>query len=143
MATFILLTTPQGDCRVPMDITYSASGDVISVSLIYEGNEYIGNGLDAQAFADLQKGLPNDVLLKCCLSCQHGNMCPYCNSMDIYCTSDTVITSKNDVCDVFDLEINDDAFEQRKRDPVACCERFVPQCDELYVYNDYYYEIRH
>jgi len=125
MTTSILLITPAGDRRVPMNITYYEGEDIVSVSLIYKEREYEGDGCESLAFADLQRQLPDNVLLKCCLSCQHGNMRPYCNGIDLYCMSDTVITSKDDVCDVFYREINTPVLEQRRHDPIDCCGNLI------------------
>ena len=52
----------------------------------------------ADAFADLQKNLPNNVKMRCCMTCRHGNMCPVGNKPgELFCTKDVSITQKSDL----------------------------------------------
>ena len=116
----------------------------VSICVKYKGKEFMGCGKDylwADAFANLQKLLPDDVLLKCCMTCRHGNMCPYGNEPGkVFCAKDVIITSKEDVCELFDSETYrmDDKI---KNVTDSCCE-YDPQSKGYYIYNDYslYYE---
>lgn len=49
----------------------------VNAGIIYQGNEIWGHGTDylwIDAFANLQKQLPNGVILKCCMTCLYGNI---------------------------------------------------------------------
>ncbi len=110
----------------------------ISVAIKYEGKDYWGRGKDCsgqEAMADLQNQLPDDVVLKCCLSCRHGNCSPFSNAFDlIYCMKDMVIKNKMDLCDY-----TTDAGEEnkRRRHYTDLCEDWKEQRDDIYVYSDY------
>ena len=101
----IPLLTPAGMVRAPIKITYEDT-EVITVpkseiTLIYNGVEYSGSGSDylsTDTLADLQIKLPEDVKLACCMTCRHGNMCPYGNlENELFCTKELIITSKEDM----------------------------------------------
>ena len=110
----------------------------ISIGVKYDGKEYWGRGRDCSgqdAFADLQKQLPKSVLLKCCLSCRHGNQSPFSNAFDLlYCMKDIIVTGKMDLCHYTTdtTEIN-----KRSRSYTDICEDWAKQGDDWYVYSDY------
>ncbi len=108
------------------------------ISLIYDGVEYVGNGTDflfIDALADLERKLPKDIKIACCMTCRHGNMCPYGNEADIlFCTKDLSIISKEDMISLFD-ETN--PYKERMVASFDFCEDFSFQCDDYYTYNDY------
>ena len=77
--------------------------------------------------------------LKGCMTCRHGNMCPYGNKENqLICTKDITITSKEDMLDLFDQT---DPFEERAVTSLDFCEDFVCQSDDYYTYNDYFYQL--
>ncbi|MBQ8697364.1 MAG: hypothetical protein IJ519_06555 [Clostridia bacterium] len=114
----------------------------ISVGVIYNGKKLLGHGKDhlwMDAFADLQRQLPEGVTLKCCLTCRHGNLCPYGNAPgQVFCTKDRNITSKDDMCNLFDT-CDTRALEHEITD---CCDDFVHQSDDFYTYNDYLFHLK-
>lgn len=138
----INLLTLNGKVIVPMQITYDDK-DVIEIpkseiTLIYDGVEYKGNGIDClwtDTFADLETRLPKDVKLACCMTCRYGNMCPYGNEENqLFCTKDLKITCKEDMCNLF---VQTHPFEERAVESFGFCENFVYQSDDYYTYNDY------
>ena len=139
----LTLYTPLGMVIVPVQIAYTDNEDdfhpLSEIRIVYNGCEYIGNGKDflwVDTFADLQKKLPQDVKLACCMTCRHGNMCPFGNPPNyLFCTKDIVISSKSDMCDVFD----DDNYDERMVEYCNYCHDFVHQTHDYYVYNDYLY----
>ena len=137
----VTLITPLGKSIAPMQIVYDDenTADVIC-DVTYHGNTYQGRAREnywASAFADLQSRFPQDVKLACCMSCRHGNMCPYGNDeQELFCTKDLIIRSKNDMCDLFD---NTDPFLNRMVRPYDWCDNFEHQSDANYTYNDYLY----
>ncbi len=146
----ITLLTPTGKITVPVDITYTY--DVVNgfernqncvISLTYNGKEYKGVGsdyIDEYTVSDLEKNLPDDVRVQCCLACRHGNMCPYGNSDgEVFCTKDLMINSKEDVCNLFDYT---DPFEERSVNSLHYCEDFKFQSDDFYTYNSYLHSLR-
>ena len=112
----------------------------VQVGCTLEGTEYWGHGSDClwiDAFADLQRHLPEGVLLKCCLTCRHGNLCPVGNQPNaVFCTKDILITQKSDLyfCTEDDIERN-----KRSRQYCDLCVDYQPQADAFYTYNDYLY----
>ena len=110
----------------------------VNVGCKYAGKEYWGHGRDylwIDAFADLQKQLPEGVFLKCCLTCRHGNLCPVGNNVnELFCTKDVLITQKSDL-----YFYTEDDGERAKRSKQYCdlCEDYQPQTDEFYTYNDF------
>ncbi len=84
------LLTPAGKAFAPIQIVYDYA-EVISnpsfeITLCYNGNEYKGKGTDylrTDTLADLKMKLPTNVKIACCMTCRHGNMCPYGNTEHI------------------------------------------------------------
>ena len=117
-------------------------GPTVNVGVKYNGEQFWGQGKDylwVDAFANVQKQLPEGVLLKCCMTCRYGNVCPYGNrSGEIYCLKGFAVTSKSDVCDVFD-KYDSSVFGERVRNVTDSCGDYMPQSKEYYRYNDYKY----
>lgn len=148
-----ILETPNGDEAVQLtvirhDEAVYAKGVLehpltVNVGCRYSGKEYWGHGRDylwIDAFADLQRQLPADVLLKCCLTCGHGNLCPVGNDVnEVFCTKDALITQKSDL-----YFYTEDSSERVKRSRQYCdlCEDYQPQADGFYTYNDYLYYLK-
>lgn len=134
-----VLHTPTGDETVQVTIScHEESPMTVNVGCTYEGKEYRGHGSDylwIDAFADLQRKLPKNVLLKCCLTCRHGNLCPAGNEVnELFCTKDISVTQKSDL--YFHTE---DETERAKRSKQYCslCSDYQPQTHEHYTYNDF------
>lgn len=140
----VQLMTPDGEINVYAFISVNEESCNIKISIKFQGKEICGWGKDylwADAFADLQKQLPKGVLLKCCMTCRHGNMCPYGNTPGkLYCTKDVIITSKDDMCGLFDRTEYRET-EARARGCFDICDDYQQQCWDYYTYNDYLYEL--
>lgn len=140
------LLTPAGRVLVPSQIAYDdkevIANPTSEITLFYNGIEYKGFGLDylwTDTLADLQNKLPEGVALACCMTCQHGNMCPYGNRENLlFCTKDIQINSKEDMCNLFDQT---DPLEERAVASLDFCDDYVRQGDDCYTYNDYMYEL--
>lgn len=145
----ITLSTPNGRCELDAHIichdkdVYSYGGDKVegpsvSVGIKYCEKEFWGYGKDylwTDAFADLQKKLPINVKIQCCLTCRHGNMCPVGNEPgELFCTKDVEITQKSDL--FFYTEDNDER-KRRSRDCTNICANYQEQTKEYFTYNDY------
>lgn len=147
LQTKIPLLTSTGQITAPIQLTYDNNEDITNpkseISLIYEGAEYKGFGTDylwTDTLADLEAKLPNDVKIACCMTCRHGNMCPYGNSENkLFCTKDICINSKEDMCNLFDQT---DPFEERCVASFDYCEDFICQNDDYYTYSDYLYQLK-
>lgn len=143
----LTLETAQGEEQVEVHVichdedTYYKgkleSAPTVTVGLTYGGKEFWGRGKEylwVDAFADLQRQLPDGVRLKCCLSCRHGNMCPGGNVPNaLFCTKDVVIEKKSDL-----RFYTEDHAERVKRARTYCdlCADFRPRSDEYYTCND-------
>ena len=146
------LQTPQGEETVQLHILYHEAGGyyqgvwvkppIATVGCTYDGKEYWGRGKDylwTDAFADLQKKLPEGVTIKCCLTCRHGNLCPVGNAPnEVFCTKDVLITQKSDLYFYTEDEAE---CEKRSRQSCALCEDYQPQTDDYYTYNDFLYHL--
>lgn len=117
----------------------------VNAGIIYQGNEIWGHGTDylwIDAFANLQKQLPNGVILKCCMTCRYGNMCPFGNKPnELFCTKGIEITTKNDLCNWFNTSENNAEIEKRSRKYANACEDYIHQSINHYTYSDYLYEL--
>lgn len=148
----IHLQTPEGFMTAPLTIEmiYPDADlpmkDVdpidITMFLTYMDTVYHSKGKDylyTDALADLQVKLPQGISLCCCLTCRHGNMCPYGNRPDLlWCTKDIIINSKKDMCTFFDNG-ND---ENRRVSSFGYCSCFSYQNNNDYTYNDYWHVLR-
>ncbi len=143
---YITLLSPTDRIIAPIQISFDDGEDAVTaveVNLTYNEVLYQGNGTDflwVDAFADLQSRLPHNIKIACCLTCRHGNMCPYGNSENqIFCTKDLLISSKDDMIELFDKT---DPFTERKVASVNFCDNFAYQSDDCYTYNDYMYYLK-
>jgi HAD superfamily hydrolase (TIGR01509 family) len=128
--------------EIPIKVTHKedAAAAEITVKIEYLGKEYHGTGKSLEwtdAFADLQKNLPDGVRLQCCLTCRHGTLCPYGNIPNyVLCSKSETITSKDDVIDWL-YEMDD--IEPMKRNSFQNCEHFIFADEEHFTYNDFEY----
>ena len=148
----IYLATPEGDQLIDMHIICHdedvyckrvlEKAPIVNVGIKYNGQELWGRGKDylwEDAFADLQKQLPQDVTIKCCMTCRYGNMCPVGNKPDeVFCTKDVLITQKSDL---FFYTEDDIEREKRSRGSTCVCGEYQPQTENYYTYNDYLYQL--
>ncbi len=115
----------------------------VSIGIKYGEKEIWGSGKDylwTDAFASLQKQLPNGVKIHCCMTCRHGNMCPVGNEPgELFCTKDVAITQKSDL---FFYTEDEGERATRSRDCTHVCESYQEQTDEHYTYNDYLHYIK-
>lgn len=144
----ITLLTPCGELKTSLHVSCNNEDEyhpTVNVCMEYQNQEIRGHGRDylwVDAVADLQKHLPDGVILKCCLTCRHGNMCPFGNKPgEVFCTKGIEITRKNDICDWFDYTKNDTEIENRSRSYAETCEDYKHQSSDFYTYNDYLYEL--
>lgn len=142
----ITLLSPTVKIFVPIQVNYDDGEDTVNtveINLTYNGVLYQGKGADylwVDAFADLQNKLPYDTKLACCMTCRHGNMCPYGNKENqLFCTKDVIIASKDDMIELID---NTDLFVERAVSSIQYCDSFSYQSDDYYTYNDYLYYLK-
>ena len=130
---------------VPIVITHkelNVDAEVI-IKIEYKENTYLGIGKSLEwtdAFANLQKALPDGVNIQCCMTCKHGTLCPYGNIPDyILCSKNVVINDKDDVIDWLDKA----NVEDIKRSSLSLCEQYAASNENDYTYNDYLYYLNH
>lgn len=141
--TYINLLSLSEKTVVPVQVCYDDDEEKCypeaEIKLTYNDIQYKGKGTDflwTDAFADLQTKLPDGVKLACCMTCRHGNMCPFGNQANLlFCTKDLHISNVNDVCSVFDSY---EEHEKREVSSFACCDDFVYQSDDYYTYSDFW-----
>ncbi len=137
----ITLKTPSGDLKTNIEI--KETNHHYQVSILYKKKLYQSRKEEytEKAFAELQKKLPEGVSIKCCLTCAHGNLCPYGNiEYEIFCIKDHILQEKLDLIDLMDQEDHD--FLLRSRLITDLCDDFTEQNDEHYTYNDYLYYLK-
>ena len=131
--------------KVSVPIQICCTDDEVEITINYNGAEYCATGKDylwVDAFADLQRKLPSDIQLACCMTCRHGNMCPYgTDKNQLFCTKDVILTSKDDIIELMYYKGHDSFFE-REVSSIHYCDDFVCQSDDYYTYNDYLYHLQ-
>ncbi len=141
----ISLITPNEIINTTIAIFYDEKLSSVKLSLSFNGEEISNQGKDylwVDAFANLQKQLPKNVILKCCMTCRHGNMCPYGNAPgELFCTKDLVIRSKEDMCNIFDKDSDGSEMTKRTKHCTNTCDNYQPQSENYYTYNDYLYHL--
>lgn len=137
----ITLLSQTNKISLPVKISYT--DNEVEITIKYNGIEYCGTGKDylwVDAFADLQRKLPSGTLITCCMTCRHGNMCPYGNKENqLFCTKSVLLTSKDDVIELID---KDTSFFERAVSSIDHCDDFSYQSDDYYTYNDYLYHLQ-
>ncbi len=129
------LAAPNGDIQTDITIVSEKQKENITISvtaeLCYDGKKYIGRGKDPlwiDAIADLQKQLPDGVVLKCCISCKHGNIYPCVNPPgDAFCLKQMVPKDKDDVWNTLDEGCYRDIYHCQNY--FDCCEDYDRQND--------------
>ena len=149
--TEMTLISSRGKERVPATIRYTEDEKTFypesEITLIFDGKEYKGQGTNyllVDTYADLQKKLPDGVKIACCMTCRHGNMCPYGTDIhQIFCTDgiEIKINSKDDMYDFCDLFTNHEWCSKHEVLAYNCCDKFVYQSDDYYTYNDFLYRL--
>lgn len=139
----LCLESKTGDTFVDLNIIFNAEiegEEIVSLRMKYNDKEYFEYGNDYEwfdAFAKLQKKLPNKLTIKSCLTCRHGNMCPVGNTPgEIFCTKDVKVSKKSDL--FFYTEDNTER-EKRLRFYTDVCDDFQIQSEEHFTYNDFLY----
>lgn len=125
---------------VPMDILIKQHGENIKIRLEvnYNGKEYVGVGYgEEDVFVNLQKNLPSNVTLLCCMTCAYGNLCPFGNVFgEVYCTKNNPINNKQELIELFSDEKLINNLKVLSED---YCNNFKEQNKNDYTYNDYNY----
>ena len=152
--TELVISTPNGDVTVKamlrehdVPIFYGKVGEgklvdppSMSITLTSDGKNYWSDAIChtwEEAFAALQRGLPEGVKVKCCLTCRHGNFCPFGNkSGEIFCLKTFAPKNKSDVCDFMN---NDEVYYAGSRFISDFCSDYKEQSEDYYSYNDYLY----
>ena len=138
----IFVLSKTNKVSVPIQICYT--NDDVEITVSYNDTEYFAKGKDhlwVDAFADLQAKLPSNTQLACCMTCRHGNMCPYGNKENqLFCTKDVQLTSKDDVIELMYYKGHASFFE-REVSSIHCCDDFIYQSEDSYTYNDYLYHL--
>lgn len=141
----VVLHTPEGDATTTLrvnwheELAHCSQLPSVNIGCAFKGTEYWGHGKDylwIDAFADLEKRLPKNVSLTCCLTCRHGNFCPVGNNVnEVFCTKDVFIKQKSDL-----YFYTENTNERTKRLKQYCdfCLDYEPQADGFYTYNEYW-----
>ena len=145
----VALHTPQGLVSEKLEITVHEEevyrinhgwlpAPSVSARVCWADEIYLGDGTDdflwIDAIADLQKKLPEGVTIRGCLTCRHGNLCPYGNRPnEVFCCKDVHLRHKPDVVRLCD----EDTWEQRKKAYFDSCDNWAKTAPECYTYNDF------
>ncbi len=110
---------------------------------MYNGKYFYGQGRDflwTDALADLQNKLSDGIILKCCLACKHGNLCPVGNRENqVFCMKDIIPKQKSDL---FFYTEDETERKNRSRTSFECCNTFEQQSEAYYTYNDFVYFLK-
>ena len=115
----------------------------MTIRTTYQGKEIVAIGTVwpfDDAYSELQRKLPANVRIKCCVACRHGNQCPTGNAPDeVYCTKDVIVCDK---MDAFHYTVEDNEASCRLRHFGDSCDDFSPQEEEIYTYSTYLYYLK-
>ena len=135
------LLTPDGEIVVPLWVEYDAEFDdatSMTVTIEYKGEFFSAQGVEypwMDAFVRLQSKLPDMIIIKGCINCRHGNMCPVGNApYEVFCTKDVVI---NEIRDLWDYTETQEETEKRSREYTQVCENYIRQSKDFFTYTDY------
>lgn len=140
------LSTPRQEIAVIAHIEYHTQGEKLTednatsmaVTIEYNDKTITGYGVNypwMDAFIHLQKQLPANVVIKGCINCKHGNMCPSGNfPFEVFCTKDVIITKASDLWDYTESQ---EEVLKRSREYTQGCEDYERQSKEYYTYTDY------
>lgn len=140
----LILMTQEGEKTVEATVQYDGrySEDLEPcLSFAFDGKNYFSQkryyNFD-ELFAEMQNQLPKGVYIKCCVTCRHGNFCPYGNYPDeIFCTKDVTIKNCGDVCR-YTADIEKER-QNRLRKSTFCCNDYKIQTEDFFTYNDFLY----
>ena len=138
----IQLQTNEGVESLDIDITFDNKDPnkalLMTIKAHYQGKQItaFGNRYPFEdAFADLQKKLPENVILSSCMTCRHGNMCPSGDESNrVFCTKDVTIRSIRDL-HFYTEDVQEHA--KRSRRFTDYCADYQQQAREHFTYNDY------
>lgn len=142
----LYLSTPEQEIAVTAHIEYYAQDNQLSeddassmaVTIEYNDKTITGYGIDypwMDAFIHLQKQSPSNIVIKGCINCRHGNMCPCGNfPFEVFCTKDVIITKASDLWSY--TEVQEEALK-RSREYTQVCEDYEKQSKKYYTYTDY------
>ncbi len=153
----LVLITPDGDVTVnavytilhdPDHLKYveNSNGedyilyDAKEASVQMEWNRQIFRGhctdglYTEKALRNLAETLPEDIKLKSCLTCRHGNFCPFgSNDNEIFCASDFRPAKKTDLDFIF-LEDSQEEWQKRRRSLFHVCPDYQPDTAGYWSY---------
>lgn len=135
------LQTSEGEIVVPVWVEYDKEYDdatTMTITIEYKGKVFTAHGEEypwMDAFIRLQKNLPNDVRIKGCVNCRHGNMCPVGNSpYEVFCTKDVEIKQAQDLWEYTETH---EQRSKRSREYTQVCEDYIKQSKDFFTYTDY------
>ncbi len=147
----VVLDTPAGPVSETLEITVHEEevyrvghgwipAPSVSARVCLGEEMYLGDGTDdylwIDAVADLQKKLPAGVTIRGCLTCRHGNLCPYGNEPGaVFCLRGTPLSGKMDVATLCD---NHAVWIERRKAYFDCCDHWAETADDFFTYNDYH-----
>ena len=123
---------PNGEDYVLYDVKEA------SVQVEWDGQIFRGHCTDElyteKALRTLAETLPEGIKLKSCLTCRHGNFCPFgSNDNEIFCVSDFRPTKKTDLDFIFLADSREEGLK-RRRSLFHVCSNYQPESAEYWSY---------
>ena len=116
--------------------------DIIKLRAIIKDVEYTNSKEFTEmelAIFDLQKQLPNNMQIVCCLTCKHGTFCPYGNAEnEIFCLIHHSPKDKMDVAAIFSAWAQR-KVELQKNELLYWCDMYSKISENDYSYTDWHY----
>ena len=144
----ITLQTERGLQSLDLDVSFDHDdmdeASVMTIRTKYQGKDIVVSGNRypwEDAYANLQKQLPENVRLFCCVACRHGNCCPAGDAPDeVFCTKDVAVSCKSDL-----FCYTEDCKERRSRSRryTDHCDDFQPQAPGVFTYSNYLFDLNH
>ena len=125
----------ESEARVLVEEKYTDDdGYEVALKLEYGGEVYFVNGVlsYAAAIADLQRSLPEGVMIKSCMSCGYAQQCVFGDARDkVYCSYPGI--KPEELISMFD---NAD-YERSAKCAFDCCPNFEFAEERHQNYNDF------
>ncbi len=137
--THSLLVNTPGGC-IPIPVSRSEAEETVTLSAELQGQSLTFREESTEAaLVQLARYLPQGWTLRACISCCHGNFCPVGdNDNELFCVADFEPQSK---ADLFEVTEAPEQRDRRRRTLFHYCDRYAPQREDYFTYNDFAHKL--
>ena len=141
----LVIDTPDGTINVPvLHRVINENDDNMNATVIctLQGREQRFEAETTEdSLIELAKSLPVGWSMKSCLSCRHGHFCPVGNAdNELFCITEF---EPKEIRDLWHVTEDPEERRNRSRTLFHLCDRYMPQSEDYFTYNDYYSVMKH